>query len=33
MTEIDVEKFLGSRCDALLNETTEMKMFKIGVCY
>ena len=33
MAEIDVEKFLGSRYDALLNETTEMKMFKIGVCY
>ena len=33
MATIDVNKFMSSKCDALLQETTEVKMFKLGVCY
>ena len=33
MAEIDVEKFLSSKYHALLKETTESKMFNLGVCY
>ena len=33
MAEIDVEKFLSSKYNALLKETTESKMFNLGVCY
>ena len=33
MAEIDVEKFLSSKCNVLFNETTESKMFNLGVCY
>ena len=33
MAEIDVEKFLSSKCNVLFRETTESKMFNLGVCY
>ena len=33
MAEIDVEKFLSSKYNALFKETTESKMFNLGVCY
>ena len=33
MAQIDVEKFLSSKYNALLKETTESKMFNLGVCY
>lgn len=33
MAEIDANKFMLSKYEALLQETTEVKMFKLGVCY
>ena len=33
MAQIDVEKFLSSKYNALFKETTESKMFNLGVCY
>ena len=33
MAKIDVDKFVSSKYEALLQETTEIKMFKLGVCY
>ena len=33
MAEIDVNKFVDSKYRALFKETTESKMFDLGVCY
>ena len=33
MAEVDVEKFVNSKYSDLFRETTESKMFNLGVCY